>query len=141
MVQENCELLADRMIEEGRVEFGRILLANAQIHDASKWHGVEWLYLHQGPDVPRDKIELAVCQHQKTNPHHPEYWGGLEQMPEIYIAEMVCDWCARSQEFGKDLRGWISTTARERFKLDFLPVKTEQIARFVGILTQETFAK
>lgn len=141
LVQQNCELLAERMIDEGRMEFARILLANSQIHDASKWHGVEWLYLHQGTDVPRDKVDMAVCQHQKTNMHHPEYWGGLANMPEIYIAEMVCDWYARSQEFGKDLREWIKTVAAERFSFQLAPKQAEQIHTFVEMLLQDTFVR
>jgi hypothetical protein len=39
-------------------------------------------------------------------------------MPEISVAEMVCDWYARSQEFGTDLREWIAQTALARFKIE-----------------------
>src|SRR5450755_1045681 len=77
------------------------------VHDASKFHGIEWEYLHKTGEVPADRLQLAVEHHRRTNEHHPEYWGGIDNMPEIFVAEMVCDWYARSQEFGTDLRVWI----------------------------------
>lgn len=37
------------------------------------------------------KLKLAVRQHRKTNPHHPEYWlKGILDMPDVFLAEMVC---------------------------------------------------
>src|SRR6185369_7717232 len=85
LVREACLLLGKRLIsEEGRKEFGRILIGNGFVHDASKFAGIEWEYLHAGKDVPKEKLELAIRQHTLTNPHHPEYWGGFENMPEIY---------------------------------------------------------
>jgi hypothetical protein len=44
----------------------RLLIARVFVHDATKF--------------------------RETNQHHPEYWGGLHRMPDIAVAEMVCDW-------------------------------------------------
>src|SRR5262245_23535192 len=115
LVRDACLLLGKRLMAEGRTDFGRLLIAHGFVHDASKFHGIEWDYLHAGQDVPADELELAIRQHTRTNPHHAEYWGGVENMPEISVAEMVCDWYARSQEFGTDLRVWIREVAVIRY--------------------------
>src|SRR5881392_825242 len=90
LVKNNCGLLGTRLMANGRVEFGRLLVQRGYLHDNSKFAGIEWDYLHSGKDVPKDVLELAIRQHQLTNPHHPEFWGGIINMPELYIYEMVC---------------------------------------------------
>ncbi len=37
------------------------------------------------------EYEAAWEHHWKHNPHHPEYWLG-DDMPFVYIIEMLCDW-------------------------------------------------
>lgn len=49
---------------------------------ARKWFG-------DGKKTP--EYEAAWEHHWKNNEHHPEYWLG-EDMPYIYILEMICDW-------------------------------------------------
>ena len=49
---------------------------------ARKWH-------LDGIKTP--EYEAAWEHHWKNNEHHPEYWLG-EDMPYIYILEMLCDW-------------------------------------------------
>lgn len=134
-------LLGKRLMAQGRKEFGRILIGNGFNHDASKFAGIEWEYLHAGSDVPRDKLELAVRQHVYTNPHHPEYWGGLENTPEIYVAEMVADWYARSMEFGTSLRQWIKDTAVEKYRIVPGSQHEQWIKNFVDLLLQDYFVK
>lgn len=113
-VRDNCMLLGERLIDNGRKDMGRLLIANGFIHDNSKFYGVEWDYLSDDHDDP-EKLKIAVSQHNRTNKHHPEYWGGIEIMPPLYIAEMVCDWKARSNEFGTSLQDWIEKGAAARF--------------------------
>jgi hypothetical protein len=141
LVREGTLLLGKRLINEGRKDFGRILIAKGFVHDASKFHGIEWQYLHAGNDVPKDKLELAIHQHTLTNPHHPEYWGGMENMPEIYVAEMVCDWYARGIEFGTGLRPWIKEVGIDRFKIDLDGEQYKWINKYVDILLQNSFVK
>lgn len=140
-VQSNAMDLARHFMRNGRAEFARVLLAKVHLHDASKWGGIEWDWMHRGPDAAGKQLELAISQHQKTNDHHPEYWGGLKNMPEICVAEMVCDWLARSQEFATDLRVYIRTQAAERFDFAWAVAQAEWIWKFVGILLPEKFAK
>jgi hypothetical protein len=139
LVREACLLLGQRLIREGRTEFGRILIARGFEHDVSKFFGIEWDYLHAGPDVPEEKLRLAIHQHVRTNSHHPEYWGGIELMPEIAVAEMVCDWYARSQEFGTGLREWIASNAIPKFNIDTSSEHYRWITTFVDMLLTPTF--
>jgi hypothetical protein len=66
LVREACLLLGKRLIAENRKEFGVILISRGFVHDASKFFGIEWDYLHAGKEFQREKIELAVEQHIAT---------------------------------------------------------------------------
>jgi len=115
-VQDGCELLAERLIEQEKTELARALIANSMLHDNSKFRGVEWEYLSDEAKTRYpEQFKAAIKQHRLTNAHHPEYWGGIGNMPNVYIAEMVCDWKARSAEFGTDLRDWVKTKAVKRW--------------------------
>jgi hypothetical protein len=48
------------------------------------------------------EYEEAWKHHWMNNEHHPEFWLG-EDMPYIYILEMICDWGSFSIKSG-DLR-------------------------------------
>lgn len=141
-VQKNCELLAERIIDKGGEQnfmFGRELIANGFVHDNSKLVGVEWKYLVRGDD----HLPLAHEQHVSTNPHHPEYWTGkgmtINEMPSIYVAEMVCDWKARSSEFGSDLRSWVKDTALDRFEIKRNGKKYKEIKSYLDLLLDDPF--
>jgi hypothetical protein len=141
LVREACLLLGRRLMDSGRLEFGRLLIAAGFHHDVSKFFGIEWNYLHAGRDVPKEQLDLAIKQHTQTNSHHPEYWGGVENMPEIAVAEMVCDWYARSQEFGTCLRDWIKQNAIDRFKIDLESEQYLWIYKFVDLLLEDQFVR
>lgn len=140
-VRQNAQVLAKALIAQGRAEFARILLARAHVHDASKWHGVEWEQLHMGPDVSGPELEAAIRQHQRINDHHVEHWGSLDAVPEICVAELVCDVAARSQEFATDLRLWLRTEFASRYGLDKAPRQAKQIRAFVDMLLPPKFGK
>ncbi len=110
-VQKNCYRLGFKLIKRGEIELGRILITNGQIHDNSKFKGIEFDHLFSGSPILKDVIK----HHSSTNPHHPEYWGSIHKMPDVYLAEMVCDVAARSAEFGTDLRKWITDVATEKY--------------------------
>ena len=97
-VSGNCNLLGKRLIKEGEIEMGKILISFGLTHDHSKFFGIEWDNLHSD-DSDTDKseeIKLAIRHHAMTNRHHPCYWGGIKYMPDVNIAEMTCDWKARA---------------------------------------------
>lgn len=138
-VRENCELLGKKLIEAGQEEFGRLLIANGLIHDVSKLKGAEWEFMCSDT-ANRPALKNAILQHEKTNMHHPEYWpGGLQDMPDIYIAEFCCDVKARSEEFGTDLRNWIDTHALKRWKITKKDRVYSKIMEYVDLLCDKPF--
>ncbi len=139
IVRESCLLLGNRLISRGEQEFGRLLIARGYQHDISKFYGIEFAYLHNGQDVPEDALELAIKHHQCTNDHHPEYWGGINEMPRISAYEMLVDWFARSNEFGTGLRDWITESAVDRFKLELNGRVHKHINDAVDLLLDNPF--
>lgn len=140
-VQDNCELLAERLIEQGRAEFARRLLANSLAHDQSKLRGIEWAHLNgETKKMNGDAFKLAHQSHVESNPHHPEYWGGIDEMPAVYIAEMVCDWKARSDEMGTDLREWVKDEASKRYKFTLRGSAYKIIKNFMDLLLDPAFS-
>lgn len=72
---------------------------------AQKWFG-------DGKKTP--EYEKAWEHHYLNNEHHPEYWAG-EDMPYIYILEMICDWGSFSIASGdmKELSDFYFNKAKE----------------------------
>jgi hypothetical protein len=140
-VRASCRLLGERLIDVGEYNLGLQLIANGQIHDCSKLHGIEWLYLR--PEFFEGENStlagVAIQQHINTNFHHPECWYGIENMPRIYVAEMVIDWSARSNEFGNDLRDWIKDKATKKYKMTVQSKVYKEIKGFVDILLDPKF--
>ena len=139
-VQDECSLLAERLIEQGRHELARNLLANSMLHDNSKFRGIEWDYMsEESKEKYPDLFKCAVSTHTATNPHHPEYWGGIDVMPIVYVAEMVCDWKARSAEFGTDCREWVKEKATKRWGFTTQGKMYKQIKEYLDLLLDPSF--
>jgi hypothetical protein len=140
-VQRNCYLLGIRLIEGGEEGLGRRLISNSLAHDQSKFHGIEWDMLSlDGDDIDQTALQAAITQHNRTNMHHPEYWGTINDMPDVHIAEMVADWKARSSEFGTSLQEWIDVGAAERFAYTKNSKVYKKIKRFANLLVDKAFA-
>ena len=136
-VQENCYKLGFKLIKRGQFELGRKLIANGQIHDNSKFHGVEFDHLFADDTL----LFTAVKHHASTNPHHPEYWVSIHIMPEEYIAEMVCDCTARSSEFGSDVRQWFMLQATEKYGFTMDDEVGKKIVFYLDLLLDKPFKK
>ena len=139
-VQQSCTLLGERLIHSGDVELGHKLIANGFIHDNSKFHGIEWMYLHD--DIKETNLDLfkaALLNHVHNNPHHPEYWGGIENMPKVYLAEFVCDTHARATEFGTNIRDWIKETATKKFGFVVQGKVYKEVKYFLDLLLETPF--
>ena len=134
-VQRNCYKLGLKLIKHGEVEFGRKLIANGQVHDNSKFTGFEFRHLFY--DSPL--LQEAIINHSSTNEHHPECWGGIQHMPQIYLAEMVCDCAARSAEFGSDIRKWFAEVATGKYKFEMDDAVGKNITRFLDLLLSAAF--
>ena len=59
-----------------------------------------WRRMH-GEWLP-NRVRRAVHHHVTTNRHHPEFHADPNDMTEVDLIEMVCDWTAMAQEFGQD---------------------------------------
>ncbi len=136
-VRDNTIVLGRKLIECGEVQFGKQLIALGHIHDNSKFHGIEFLHLNE--DATKTRLEIAVTQHSSTNPHHPEYWSGINLMPRIYLAELVCDWSARASEFGTSLREWAEDGGAKRFGYKKTDRVYREIMEFVDMLCDKPF--
>lgn len=139
-VQSNCQILGDKLIEQGEKRFAINLIANGYKHDNSKFYGIEWEYLHA--DIKEDSPDLffaAAKQHVSTNEHHPECWEHISNMPRIFIAEMACDLAARSQEFGNDVRDWIKDNATKKYNTTPNCKCYKQLMGFINLLLEPKF--
>lgn len=112
-VRNNCLKLGKLLISEND-PMGIRLIELGYCHDNSKFIGIEFEHLWYGSPFFLEALET----HQLNNKHHPEYWGGINLMPELYIAEMVCDCWARAQEFGTDIRDWFFNTAKYKYDIN-----------------------
>jgi hypothetical protein len=135
-VQRNCYKLGIKLMRRRELELGRTLICNGQIHDNSKFRGIEFEHLFYGDPL----LPEVVKHHQSINPHHPEYWGGIKNMPRVYVAEMVCDWYARSTEFGTGLRDWIENVALTKFEFTKTDDVYETIQEMLGLLLDPSFS-
>lgn len=78
-------------------------------------------------DYKKKWDEEYVVQHCLQNGHHPECWDSsygygenhppydATNMPEEYLAEMCCDWCAVGLEQGNSAMDWFKKVSKERF--------------------------
>jgi len=143
-VEDNCILLGTKLIEGGEIELGKQLIANGFVHDVSKFSGIEFEFLTTG--VPNQeenaklKLKLAIHHHQSTQPHHVQYWiNGIINMPDVYLAELVCDLKSRSEEFGTNIRDYIDTEGIELWKITKDDVVYKKIMRFVNLICNKPF--
>lgn len=116
--------------------YGEELKQRAKVHDASKFAPQErepyiWLTEYHRcrrsgeafsyPDGMEERVRAAIDHHVRVNRHHPEYHGDPNEMTDVDLIEMVCDWTAMSIEFGQDggsARGWADKTLGKRFQFD-----------------------
>ena len=140
-VRQYCDKLGEILIEKGEESLGHMLIANGFCHDQSKWHGIEWLYLNdETRDSQPELFKAAHLQHVTTNKHHPEAWeGGIHAMDRLHHAEMVCDWAARSSEFGTDLRAYLKEKATKRFDMTTQSKAYRELKELMDLLLDPAF--
>lgn len=143
-VQDNCFLLGEKLILNGEIDLGKRLIANGFIHDASKFHGIEFEFMAPGTRLDEEnakvKLKMAIHQHNTTNSHHPEAWsGGIKDMPDVFLAEFCCDTKARSEEFGTALREWIDESATKRWGFTKDDEVYKKIIKYVDLLCEKPF--
>ncbi len=134
-VQRIAQKLGIILIKKGEQELGRNLIANAQIHDNSKLKGIEFEHLFAGDEL----LNVTIKHHHTTNPHHPEYWGDIKNMPDVYIAEMICDFISRSTEFGTSVREWIEKNATKKYSFEMTDEIGIKISYFMNLVLDKPF--
>ncbi len=125
-VAANLTLLAET------TDHGDELLARARVHDASKFgpnERVPYVWLTEFhrcrrngesfayPSGVEEQVRLAIEHHVTTNRHHYQFHDDPNDMTEVDLIEMVCDWAAMSQEFDQDggsARAWADKTIGNR---------------------------
>lgn len=122
---DSCYKLAVHFLKEDNEEFALMLMKRAFIHDISKlskfeFHAADAFDSFKKHSKNRnyvfsDNEKIFLQEHWKNNKHHPEYWEDVNDMEDIDIAEMVCDWHARSVEFNDDLLVYINHRQDTRF--------------------------
>jgi Family of unknown function (DUF5662) len=108
----------------------------ALVHDASKFGPEErvpyiWLTEYHRcrrtgesftyPEGMDQQVRDAIAHHMSVNRHHPEFHADPNDMTEVDLIEMVCDWTAMSQEFdqnGGSARAWADKTIGHRVKFN-----------------------
>lgn len=135
-VEDNCNRLAS-LLKNDDFEFSLQLIRLGRIHDASKFGLVEFYDLR----IESKNFPEALILHRKNNPHHPEYWESIQKMPDIYIAEMVCDCVARGQEFGSDTRKWFREEATKIYEFTVDDRVGLLIEKYLNLLLTEPFKK
>jgi hypothetical protein len=144
-VEDNCLILGERLILQGDIDLGKQLIANGFIHDASKFYGIEFEYLAlNNPTEEANKLKkkMAIQHHNTTNLHHAEAWpGGIENMPDVYLAELVCDIKARSEEFGTSLMDYIDEEGIKHWSITKDTTTYKKIVTFVELLCDQPFNK
>ena len=139
LVRQTAETLWERLCDIGELELAKKIAYRASTHDASKFTGLEFENLHL-TNFKDDNLINAVNQHRSTNDHHPEFHvNGIKDMSREQIAEMVCDWSARSKEKGTGLREWIKEDATKRFNFTLQSKCYKDIKFFVDLLLDAPF--
>jgi len=139
LVQDACHLLGRRLIQDGDVQLGLNLIRNSFKHDNSKFYGLEWEHIATAVSDNKDIQQLVIYHHRMINDHHPEFWDGIDHMPQVSLAECVCDWYARSTEFATDLREWINKEALDRYDVSKHSKTYKSIKRYVDLLVEKPF--
>jgi len=139
-VIENCNILAEKLIEANQEDLAHKLIANSLIHDNSKFFGIEWSFLHREfKETKPELFEAAVKEHRSKNPHHIEYWGNIKEVPTIYLIELVADITARANEFGQDIRVYLKDTFADKYGITTNCAVYREILRYVNLLLDKPF--
>lgn len=120
-----CLKMSKYLVSIGKDTLALMLLQRANMHDNSKLIGPELellssIYGNQDAFI-NPSVQLTTCEkdiiekHWENNRHHPEHFKNVENMTELDIVEMVCDWYARSLQYGTDFLEFVKTRQETRF--------------------------
>lgn len=121
-------IMFDLLLEEGKDELAINFIRRASVHDNSKLLPEEIDALSKiaplqedddgftNPNYRLNEKQLDLIRiHWKHNRHHPEFFQNINDMTELDILEMICDWHSRSVEFGTNLIDFVMSRQENRF--------------------------
>ena len=84
----------------------------------------------------------SVKLHKSRNAHHKEYWEN-EEMPTVFIVEMVCDWWSFSLAKNKPLEifDWFETNQQKLSLSENEKEVVECVFEEIKVLAKEKNAK
>lgn len=128
LVLDSCYLLSQYLYSSNNQKLALELLKRASYHDVSKFENEELLYLSsiplnsdafKNPNIEMTEQEKKlIALHWKHNRHHPEYHENYDDMTELDMLEMVCDWHARSLQFNTNFLKFVKTRQDNRFNFN-----------------------
>jgi len=133
LVLKYTTILGKHFLAEGNA-IGIRLIANGYIHDIEKFLPLSIKYFSK----PGEDCRLVSNRHYEKTQHHPEYWEGIQNMPELFLAEMVCDWMARSMEYKDDIFKWMEGPALKRYNFTKDDEVYNSIIKFINIINENT---
>lgn len=126
-------------------DLGIELLKRASVHDNSKFEDKELYLLSRLNDrleaFTEPEYELnenqkeSIKEHWRKNRHHPEFFEDSSEMTDLDILEMVCDWAARSAQYGTNLIEFAETRQENRFH--FKPDMYRKVIKYCKILAKD----
>lgn len=142
LILDCSKVMSNYLYLNGEQELSKKIIERAIIHDNSKLDDNElknFLELKikekafkNAKSLLNDYEKEKISVHWKKNRHHPEYFNNIEDMQEIDIIEMVCDWFSRSLQYGTDIIEFAETRQKNRFK--FSEDMYKKIIKYCNIL-------
>ena len=125
IVTDICFELVKYFMKNGNDDLALQLSRRAFTHDLSKINEDEFYGMAKfatdtdalqdaNKQLTSDK-QLAINLHWDRNSHHPEYWTDINQITELDIIELACDWQSRSLQFGTDSLEFLKVRQENRF--------------------------
>jgi DNA gyrase/topoisomerase IV subunit B len=139
-VQDNCFIIAYKLIDQNKYDLARSVIYRALAHDSSKFYRKdEFNSLVLGCDKD-DELQQGIKNHQYRNDHHPECWlKGIGDMSDDALIEMICDWRSRSYERDMSLHEWIDENATKRWGFTKEDPIYKRIMYFVDLLVEKPY--
>jgi hypothetical protein len=140
-VRQNVQIVVDKLLDLGKFNTARLLIAYSLGHDQSKFADLKQFNTIVLGEGTVEDLKEAVRIHGESETLHPEFYDSIHKMPAWCVAEMVCDWKARSSEFGKDIREWIDNEAAKRYGFTKEDNIYKLITFFLDMLLEKPFQK
>lgn len=144
IVMEICLVMSSYLMENNKITLAIELLRRGAEHDNSKFSDSEFRKLASilksekcfvDADYKLSNTEKkAINEHWKNNRHHPEYFNDPSEMSELDVIEMVCDWFARSVQYGTEFIPFILERQKNRFHFSEKQFKT--VLKYCNIIQE-----